>query len=48
MYTSTIIKDMQDEITFWHQNLQLDGNYKKDANALSIQLRVKAMELDSF
>lgn len=33
---------------FWHQNLQLDGNYKKDSNALSIQLQVKAMELNSF
>lgn len=26
----------------------MDGNYKNDSNALSIQLQVKAMELDSF
>lgn len=30
------------------KNLQLVGNYKKDANVLSIQLQVKAMELNSF
>lgn len=47
MYTSTIIKVMQIK-SIWHQNLQLDGNYKKDADAFSIQLQVKAKEFNSF
>lgn len=46
MYTSTIIKVMQDQINLTSK-LSLDRNYKKK-DALAIQLQVKAMELNSF